>query len=57
MIIIESQIEKEQEIKRTISDLNGRELDIYIEISNKVAGKKALFYVKSLLINNSEKNL
>jgi hypothetical protein len=54
MIIIDSQTEKEQEIKATIYDKNGRDLDIYVAISNKVAGKKALFYVKSLLINHTE---
>jgi hypothetical protein len=41
MIIIDSQTEKEQEIKATIFDKNGRELEIYVAISNKVAGKKA----------------
>lgn len=57
MIIIDSQTDKEQEIKSTIYDQFGRSLDIYVAISNKVAGKKALFYVKSLIINHTEQSL
>lgn len=54
MIILDCSIDKELEIKATIFDLQGRELDIYIATSSKVAGKKALFYAKSIIINNTE---
>jgi hypothetical protein len=34
-----------------------RSLDIYVANSSKTAGKKALFYVKSMVINNTEEEM
>jgi hypothetical protein len=54
MIIIDTLTEKDHEIKATVYDQHGRQLDLYVAVSHKVAGKKALFYVKSLIINQTE---
>ena len=42
-----------KEVKYTIFDHYGRSLDLYILISTKVAGKKAVFFVKNCVIDNT----
>lgn len=38
-------------------DNYGRSLDLYIATNTKVAGKKAIFYVKNCVINNTQQDL
>ena len=58
MVVLEcSTYDKEIEIKTTIYDFSNRPLDVYIQTSSKVAGRKSVFYVKNIVINNTEENL
>jgi hypothetical protein len=53
---LECQADRDYEIKTTI--ISGvRALDLYVANSSKSAGKKALFYIKSLVINNTEEEM
>jgi len=54
MIILDCSNDKDLEIKVTIFDSKGRSLDMYVASSAKEAGKKAIFYVKNLVINNTQ---
>ena len=56
-VVLDCSDAKDVEIKATIFDLQGRSLDIYIATSTKVAGKKAVFYVKNVVINNTQQDL
>ena len=46
-----------QEIKATLYDLHDRTLELYIQTNSKVAGKKATFFVKNCVINNTQQDL
>ena len=54
---MDSNSERDLEIKTTIQDVNGRELDLHIGTSCQNAGRKALFYVKSMVINNTQEDM
>jgi hypothetical protein len=54
---LECSNDKEIEIKTTIYDFNNRPLEIYVHTSSKVAGRKAVFYVKNIVINNTVETL
>ena len=45
------------DIKHTITDTQKRTLDIYINTSAKIAGKKVIFYVKNCVIDNTQQEL
>jgi hypothetical protein len=54
--VLECQADRDYEIKTTM--MSGlRALDLYVAISSKAAGKKALFYIKSMVINNTEEEI
>ena len=57
VIVLECHYDKEIEIKTTVYDYNNRPLDVYVHTSSKVAGKKAVFYVKNIILNNTEESL
>jgi hypothetical protein len=46
-------MEKDHEISITMTDFGGRTLEIFVASSTKSAGKKAIFFVKNCVINNS----
>mmetsp|Transcript_23179 Transcript_23179/g.22656 ORF Transcript_23179/g.22656 Transcript_23179/m.22656 type:complete len:364 (-) Transcript_23179:642-1733(-) len=56
-ILLDCTNSKEQEIKHTIFDIVNKELDLYINTSAKIAGKKVTFYVKNCVINNTQQEL
>lgn len=54
--MLECQADRDYEIRTAI--MSGvRALDLYVAISSKAAGKKALFYIKSMVINNTEEDM
>lgn len=53
MFTLKCNVTDESSYKHTIFDSNGRCLDIYIMTSTKSAGKKAIFYVKNCVIDNT----
>lgn len=53
MLILDCAADKDLDIKATLSDYQGRFLDVYVATNSKVAGKKAVFYVKNMVINNT----
>ena len=57
MIVLDSNSERDLEIKTSIFDINHRELNLSIATSCQNAGRKAIFYVKSMVINNTKEDI
>eukprot|EP00347_Sterkiella_histriomuscorum_P000566 403375355 len=57
LVVLDCQTQKDLEIKVQVYDNFGRTLDLYIATNTKVAGKKAIFYVKNCVINNTQQDL
>ncbi len=57
LIVLECSSQKEIEIQVTLNDKVGRTLDLYVATSSKSSGKRAIFYVKNCVINNTDQDL
>jgi len=53
IIVLEHTVERSVEIRTILKDLGGKSLEVFITTSNKQAGKKAVFFVKNIVINNT----